>query len=152
MNKKIIIGIGIIILVILLCIGYLVFGQKTVETASLFVEDGMLKYKSNGSNEEIISLEELLTKDDNFYVVNGKEIEFSIQNGYIVWNYVGKTKINKLIAIEDLVGRQGANRVDGKDGVITEIAIFQGKINRSDIDRDYFNLCSGGFLYNNANI
>lgn len=127
MSKMKKIGIGIV-LVVLLCIGCFVLGQKSVEIASLYVEDGMIKYKSNGSNEDVISLEELLTKNENSFEANGKEVEFSVQDGYIVWNYVGETKISKLISIEDLVGKQGekgdtgstgkdgTNGVDGKDG------------------------------------
>lgn len=286
MNKgKWVIGI---IAIIVVCAGCFLAGRYLCGKTTLIVEDGIVKYNNNGKYEEIISLEEVFTNEENTSVVNGKEVEFSIQDGYIVWNYVGETNTNKLIAVEELVGKQGIagtngkdgtdgvdgkdgadgvngtngvdgkdgvdgingingvngidgknayiwikyldneptssidsdlkdetgsymgiyygelstaptnissykwyeikgkkgqkgetgatgaqgiqgekgekgdtgdkgdkgdkgdNGVDGKDGAITEIAIFQGKINRSDIDRDYFNLCSGGFIYSNT--
>lgn len=115
MNKKIkwIIGVAVVLVFIFLCV--LVNSQSFDK--SLIVEDGVIKYKNNGNYEEVISLEDLLTKEENSAVTNGKELEFSIQDGYIVWNYVGETKVNKIIAIKKLVGKQGTNGKDGVNGV-----------------------------------
>lgn len=117
MKKKSKIIITCIVVAVLLCIGCFILVSKSDNNSALFVEDGVVMYKNNGTKKEIISLEDLLTKDENLSELDGKEIEFSIQNGYIVWNYVGETKINKIIAIEKLVGKQGSNGKDGTNGI-----------------------------------
>lgn len=117
---KWIVGIGV---VALLCVGCFLFGKSATNDLSLIVEDGMVKYNNSGKWEEVLPLEDLFTAEDNTTVVKGKDVEFSVQDGYIVWNYVGETNVYKLIAVEDLVGAQGVtgatgkNGVDGKDGV-----------------------------------
>ena len=83
----------------------------------LIVEDGTIKYNNKGKWEDVISIEQLLSKKENTSVINGKEVEFSINDNYITWNYVGEDKTNNLIAIKDLIGKQGKNGTDGKDGI-----------------------------------
>ena len=103
------------VFVLTLCVCCVIFTKQAL-TKTLIVEDGKIKYTNNGKLEDVISLEELLTEENNTSTVNGKEVEFFVQEGYIVWNYVGETTVHKLIAIEDLVGKQGKNGADGKDG------------------------------------
>ena len=83
----------------------------------LIVENGTIKYNNKGKWEDVISIEQLLSKKENTSVVKGKEIEFSINDNYITWNYVGEKKTNNLIAIKDLIGKQGKDGIDGKNGV-----------------------------------
>ena len=83
---------------------------------ALIVEDGMIKYSNNGKLEEVIALEDLLAGKDNTSVIGSKEIELFVEDGYIVWNYVGETSVHKLIAIEDLVGKQGETGAKGATG------------------------------------
>ncbi len=116
MGKGITWIIGIVVTV-LLCVGCFLLGKSTTNDLSLIVEDGMVKYNNSGKWEEVLPLEELLAKEDKTMLVKGKDVEFSVQDGYIVWNYVGETNINKLISIEELVGKQGATGKNGVDGV-----------------------------------
>lgn len=114
MNKgKWVIGI---IAIIVVCAGCFLAGRYLCGKTTLIVEDGIVKYNNGGKYDEIISLEKLFTNEENTSVVNGKEVEFSIQDGYIVWNYVGETNTNKLISVEELVGKQGIAGTNGKDG------------------------------------
>ena len=40
---------------------------------------------------------------------NGREVELSVDNGYIVWRYVGDTKWRNLVALSDLTGPAGTS-------------------------------------------
>lgn len=113
--KKIIIGMIIGLMIFVLCAGC---SPTTNDNSSnaLIVEDGMIKYSNNGKLEEVIALEDLLTGKDNTSVIGSKEIELFVEDGYIVWNYIGETSVHKLIAIEDLVGKQGETGAKGATG------------------------------------
>lgn len=71
------------------------------------IEEGTIRYNNKGKWEDVISIEQLLSKKENTSVINGKDGEFSINDNYITWNYVGEDKTNNLIAIKDLIGKQG---------------------------------------------
>lgn len=113
--KKIIIGMIIGLMIFVLCAGC---SPTTNDNSSnaLIVEDGMIKYSNNGKLEEVIALEDLLIGKDNTSVIGSKEIELFVEDGYIVWNYIGETSVHKLIAIEDLVGKQGETGAKGATG------------------------------------
>ena len=115
MNMKKIIGIITGLMIFVLCIGCSSTTNDNISNA-LIVEDGMIKYSNNGKLEEVIALEDLLTGKDNASVIDSKEIELFVQDGYIVWNYIGETSVHKLIAIEDLVGKQGETGAKGATG------------------------------------
>ena len=112
---KKIIGIITGLMISVLCIGCSSTTNDNISNA-LIVEDGMIKYSNNGKLEEVIALEDLLTGKDNASVIDSKEIELFVQDGYIVWNYIGETSVHKLIAIEDLVGKQGETGDKGATG------------------------------------
>lgn len=118
MNKrnKVIIVIDIFVAIIL-CVCCFMLGKKDVKSTSLYVNDGMIKYKTDGVEEEVMSIEDLLNSENNSSLVNGKTVEFSIKDEYIVWNYTNESEFNKLIKIEDLVGKQGETGASGKNGV-----------------------------------
>lgn len=118
MNKrnKVIIVIDIFVAIIL-CACCFLLGKKDVKSTSLYVDDGMIKYKSDGIEDEIMSIEDLLNSKNNSSLVDGKTIEFSIKEGYIVWNYTNESEYNKLMKIEDLVGKQGETGASGENGV-----------------------------------
>ena len=86
-------------------------------TGVLKVEDGMVRYDNDGKTEDVISLEELLSKTDNTSVIDGKEIELFVENGYIVWNYIGETSTHKLVALSALAGPQGSKGDTGAQGI-----------------------------------
>ena len=113
--KKIIIGMIIGLMIFVLCAGC---SPTTNDNSSnaLIVEDGMIKYSNNGNLEEVIALEDLLIGKDNTSVIGSKEIELFVEDGYIVWNYIGETSVHKLIAIEDLIGKQGETGAKGATG------------------------------------
>lgn len=102
--------------VLIVCFGC---SSKTKEEASpstLFVENGVVKYNNNGSIEDVVLLEELLDDDDEKTIVEAKEIELAVKDGYIVWNYTGETAEYKLIAIKDLMGEKGETGKQGPKG------------------------------------
>lgn len=113
--RKIIIGMITCFMIFALCAGC---SSTTNDNSSnvLIVEDGMIKYSNNGKLEEVITLEDLLTGKDNTSVIGSKEIELFVEDGYIVWNYIGETSVHKLIAIEDLEGKQGETGAKGAKG------------------------------------
>lgn len=113
--KKIMMGMITGFMILVFCAGC---SSTTNDNSSnaLIVEDGMIKYSNNGKLEEVIALEDLLAGKDNTSVVGSKEIELFVEDGYIVWNYIGETSVHKLIAVEDLVGKQGETGAKGATG------------------------------------
>lgn len=91
--------------------------SNTGNTGVLKVEDGMVRYDNDGKTEDVISLEELLSKTDNTSVIDGKEIELFVEDGYIVWNYIGETSTHKLVALSALAGPQGSKGDTGAQGI-----------------------------------
>ena len=91
--------------------------SNTGNTGVLKVEDGMVRYDNDGKTEDVISLEELLSKTDNTSVIDGKEIELFVEDGYIVWNYIGETSSHKLVALSALAGPQGSKGDTGAQGI-----------------------------------
>ena len=83
---------------------------------TLIEKDGEVYYRKNGKLESLVSVKDLLTNNPSVSVEN-KEIEFSIVDDYIVWNYKGEKQITKLVSLKSLVGEQGVSGIDGKDGV-----------------------------------
>ena len=82
---------------------------------TLIEKDGEVYYRKNGKLESLVSVKDLLTNTPSVSVEN-KEIEFSIVDDYIVWNYKGENKPTKLVSLKSLVGEQGVSGIDGKDG------------------------------------
>ena len=113
--KKIIVGIMTVFLIFAFCAGCASTTNDNISNA-LIVEDGMIKYSNHGKLEEVIALEDLLTGKDNTSVIGSKEIELFVEDVYIVWNYIGETSVHKLIAIEDLIGKQGETGAKGATG------------------------------------
>ena len=113
--KKIMMGMITGFMIFVFCAGC---SSTTNDNSSnaLIAEDGMIKYSNNGKLEEVIALEDLLAGKDNTSVIGSKEIELFVEDGYIVWNYIGETSVHKLIAIEDLVGKQGETGAKGATG------------------------------------
>lgn len=56
-----------------MCIGCFILISKSNDNSTLFVENGIVKYKNNDTKKEIISLEDLLTKDENLSELDGKK-------------------------------------------------------------------------------
>ncbi|MDD5791865.1 MAG: hypothetical protein PUD22_04715, partial [Erysipelotrichaceae bacterium] len=109
MKKKLSILL-VITMLLALCVGC----SKTEESNALVVEDGMIKYSNNGKMEDVISLEDLLTGKNNTSSIEAKEIELFVEDGYIVWNYVGETSVHKLISLSELAGSKGLTGAKGE--------------------------------------
>ena len=108
---------AIIILIILtICSGCKAQTADNTTSSTLIVEDGMIKYENNGEVQDIIALEDLLNGTNNTSEINSREIELFVENGYIVWNYIGETSVHKLVAIDDLIGEQGITGPKGETG------------------------------------
>ncbi|MDD6467267.1 MAG: hypothetical protein PUF50_03695 [Erysipelotrichaceae bacterium] len=105
--------VGLIVLALCTCCA---LSNKRANPNTLIVEDGVIKYSNNGKLVDVISLEDLLTAKNNLSTIENKEVEFFVEDGYIVWNYVGETSMHKLIAMETLVGKQGATGATGPQG------------------------------------
>lgn len=103
------------LMIFMLCIGCSSTTKDNISNA-LIVEDGMIKYSNNGKLEDVIALEELLSGSNNTSTISSKEIELFVEDGYIVWNYIGETSVHKLIAIKDLIGKQGETGATGSTG------------------------------------
>ena len=88
-----------------------------VPEKTLIVDDGVIKYVNEGVLEDVISLEDLIANNNNTSSIEGKEVEIFIQDEYIVWKYKGESSTNKIIAVKDLVGKQGISGLNGKDGI-----------------------------------
>ena len=80
------------------------------------VSSGSIEYMNDGEWKKLTSVGEVIENNGVTKVKDGREIEISIDEGYISWNYVGETNKNKLIAITDLIGEQGNDGIDGQDG------------------------------------
>ena len=111
MKKKLSILL-VIMMLLALCVGC----SKTEESNALVVEDGMIKYSNNGKMEDVISLEDLLTGKNNTSRIEAKEIELFVEDGYIVWNYIGETSVHKLISLSELAGSKGLPGAKGEKG------------------------------------
>lgn len=116
MKKSIKWIIGGVLLLIFIILLILLFHLKGFSKA-LIVENGKIKYKNDEKWNDVISIDEVLTKDGSVSKLENKDVEFSVRNGYITWNYVGENKINKIIAIKDLVGKQGQQGKNGRNGL-----------------------------------
>ena len=103
------------LMIFMLCIGCSSMSKDNISNV-LIVEDGMIKYSNNGKLEDVIALEELLSGSNNTSTISSKEIELFVEDGYIVWNYIGETSVHKLIAIKDLIGKQGETGATGYTG------------------------------------
>ena len=153
--KKYIICLITVLMVLGLCGGCSkdngTVNTNSTNNNSLIVEDGMIKYSSNGKLEDVITLEELISGSNNISSIDAKEIELFIEDGYIVWNYIGETSSHRLISINDLQGKQGNTGLqgpkgdtglsgkdgnDGKDGTNAYIWIKYLNINPEDITED----------------
>ena len=111
MKKKL--GLFLVIMMVLtLCAGC----TKSETNNMLVVEDGMIRYENNGKMEDVISLEDLLTGKNNTSTIEAKEIELFVEDGYIVWNYIGETSVHKLISLSDLAGSNGLTGPKGDKG------------------------------------
>ena len=106
----------ILSIILIVCFGCTGKTREEVNQGTLFVENGVIKYGNNESAEDVISLEELLNNTENATIADAKEIELSVKDGYIVWNYKGETPVHKLIAIKDLEGEQGEIGKQGATG------------------------------------
>lgn len=112
----------ILSIILIVCFGCTGKTREEVNQGTLFVENGVIKYGNNESAEDVISLEELLNNTENAAIADTKEIELSVKDGYIVWNYKGETSVHKLVAIKDLegergeIGKQGATGAKGETG------------------------------------
>lgn len=67
------------------------------------VQDGMLQYKID--NESWVNLFDLSS-------LNGREVEMSVEGGFIVWKYVGDSAWINLISLSDLKGDDGKSAYD----------------------------------------
>ena len=118
--KKYIICLITVLMVLGLCSGCSkdngTVNTNSTNNNSLIVEDGMIKYSSNGKLEDVITLEELISGSNNISSIDAKEIELFIEDGYIVWNYIGETSTHRLISINDLQGKQGNTGLQGPKG------------------------------------
>ena len=63
------------------------------------------------------------------YIVaqDGKNIEFSQNDEYITWRYIGETTWNNLILKDELKGSQGLQGVEGKGLCISALGAFDTK-------------------------
>lgn len=73
---------------------------------------------------ELIEIDDTIRDDDAFNPSiekgdpgeDGREVELSVEAGYIVWRYVGETVWNNLVSLASITGPAGADGADGLPG------------------------------------
>jgi len=58
----------------------------------------------------------------------GKQVELSVDAGYVVWRYAGDPAWIQLVALATLTGADGQDGADGADGIPVELSVQSGYV------------------------